>query len=105
MSLLQAIRGEMPLEGHAVDAAVARLCAELLRENRLRDEDVVAARFTAPGAVGAAAVLAAARSAGWVGIPLFVARGEAGLLAVDAHVRLKKKRRLRTVLVQPPSET
>ena len=102
MSLLQPIRGVLPLSDPSPEAVVAgatRLCDALLAHNRLRPEAVVAARLVAAGtAPGAAApTLAAVRAAGWTGIPLFFTRtaGEAPSLEVEAHVRLKRRRRLR----------
>jgi len=99
MSLLQPVRGRIPVDTtspEAVAAAARRLCDELLAWNRLRPGDVVAARFTG-GASLPASPVPAAREAGWSGIPIFFTRAadDAGLLEVEAHVRLRRKRRLR----------
>ncbi len=93
MSLLQPIRGRTPLDPASpepVAEATRRLCAALLAHNRLKAPDVVAARFASP-----ASPLDAARAAGWTGIPLFFTRTEEPVVEVEAHVRLKKRRKLR----------
>lgn len=93
MSLLQPIRGKVPLDPARpapLADATRRLCAAVLAHNRLRPADVVAARFTSPDAP-----LAAAREAGWTGIPLFFTRTDEAVLEVEAWVRLKKRRKLR----------
>lgn len=99
MSLLIPVRGSVPLpaaDPAAVAAATRRICEELLAWNRLRASDVVVARF-ACGSVQPEVPLQAARTAGWTGIPLFVTctEGAADRLEVEAHVRVRRRRRLR----------
>ena len=100
MSLLQPVRGRIPVDDptspERLEAAARRLCDELLAWNRLRPDDVVAARFVG-GASLRASPVPAARAAGWGGIPIFFTRAaDAGaVLEVEAHVRLRRKRRLR----------
>jgi chorismate mutase len=99
MSLLQPIRGRAPLDPASpapVAEATRRLCAALLAHNRLRPGDVVAAHFVSP-----ASPLEAAREAGWTGIPLFFTRSAADAVEVEAHVRLKKRRKLRPLELEP----
>jgi len=99
MSLLQTIRGKAPLDPASpapVADAARRLCAALLAHNRLRAEDVVAARFTSPDSP-----LDAVREAGWAGIPIFFTRTAADAVEVEAHVRLKKRRKLRPLELGP----
>ena len=104
MSLLQPIRGSVPLDADSPEAmaeATRRLCEGLLAHNRLRAEMIVAARFVATGADASptetAAPIETARSLGWKGIPLFFSRsaGPTASLAVEAWVRLVRKRKLR----------
>ena len=102
MSLLQPIRGRIPISPDKSPVQLAeatrRLCAELLAYNRLRPEDVVAARFVGGDSLPASPV-PTARALGWSGIPLFFTRSPdaSGMLEVEAHVRLRRKRRLRTL--------
>lgn len=102
MSLVQAIRGETPVEAstpEAIGAASARVCAELLGRNRLPPHAVIAARFRTTGGLPVEPAVEAARQAGWQGIPIFgeTARDGRPALEVEAHVRLKRKRRLKPV--------
>lgn len=104
MSLLLPIRGQIPLAHQDVETAVTRLCQGLLAHSRLAAHAVVAARFEAgPGFGDAKEVLQAARGCGWEGIPLFLAYrpSDPGVLRVEAHVRVKKRRRFRDVVVDP----
>ncbi|WP_373044394.1 chorismate mutase [Vulgatibacter sp.] len=101
MSLLQPIRGTIPLQptsAAAVAEATRRLCTELLAHNRLRPGDVVAARFVGDAGM-AVPPLDAARAVGWTGIPIFFTRSPAasGRLEVEAHVRLVRRRRLKVL--------
>lgn len=103
MSLLLPVRGRIPLGDLDGPTAVTRLCQGLVRESKVAAGAVVAARFEVGPSLGAEAILGAARSCGWEGIPLFVSRSteETGLLQVEAHVRVKRRRRFRDVTVDP----
>ena len=96
MSLLGEIRGVATAPGGEVEAAVRRLCAELLSRNRLPPAAVIAARIRVP----AEAPVDLPRELGWVGIPVFwESRGGEGV-EVIAHVRLKRRRRLHPVALE-----
>ncbi|AKU91783.1 hypothetical protein [Vulgatibacter incomptus] len=97
MSLLAAIQGDGPVEGAGVEASVAKLCAALLAENRLPPAAVVAARVRIPD--GCEPPLRALAELGLTGIPIFWEAGVDGGLRVIAHVRVKRRRRLRPVVL------
>lgn len=103
MSLLLPVRGHIPLVDQDGETAVVRLCQGLVRESKVAASAVVAARFEVGPSLGVETILAAARRCGWEGIPLFVARcgEETGSIGVEAHVRVKRRRRFRDVRLDP----
>lgn len=83
-----------------VGGALARLCAALLAENRLQPAAVVAARIRIPGTLDLPTRVP--MELGWSRIPVFWERAASGTsLEVVAHVRVKRRRRLRPVLLPP----
>lgn len=98
MSLLGEIRGVAAASGGEVEAAVRRLCAELLSRNRLPPAAVIAARIRVPAE--APSPVEVPRELGWVGIPVFWEAREGADVEVIAHVRLKRRRRLHPVALE-----
>lgn len=106
MSFVGMIRGAAPVAANdaaAIEQATRALCAALLEENHVGPADVISAIFTVSPELTAALPTDGARKAGWGGVPLFSARGRAGsppgVVEVEAHVRLRRDRRLRPVLL------
>jgi chorismate mutase len=106
MTFVGMIRGAAPVEKNdpaAIERATRDLCAALLEANHVGPGDVVSALFTVTPELTAALPARAARKAGWGGVPLFSARTRngagAGIVEVEAHVRLRRNRRLRGVLL------
>jgi monofunctional chorismate mutase len=106
MSFVGMIRGAAPVAGNEaaeIERATRELCAALLDENSLGPADVISAIVTVSPALTAALPTDGARKAGWGGVPLFSARARAGaapgIVEVEAHVRLRRDRRLRPVLL------
>ncbi|HWV38515.1 MAG TPA: hypothetical protein VN033_08550 [Vulgatibacter sp.] len=99
MSLLGEIRGIGGGPDEDVVPALRRLCAEVLARNRLPPAAVVAARIRVPAFVPGA--IAAVQELGWSRFPIFwEIRRDAGLEVV-VHVRLKRRRRLVPVALEP----
>lgn len=97
MSLLGEIRGVADAPSADVEADLRRLCVELLAQNRLPPAAVIAARIRVPNDAPAISVM---RELGWSGVPIFwEANGGPGLEVV-AHVRLKRRRRLKPVALE-----
>lgn len=106
MSFVGKLRGAAPVEANdalAIERATRQLCAALLAENHVAAEDVISAIFTVSPELTAALPTDGARKAGWGGVPLFSSRARPGsvrgVLEVEAHVRLRRNRRLRPVLL------
>jgi chorismate mutase len=72
-----AIRGAVQVERDspaAIAAAVARLCKEIARANRLSAEKIVSAIFTVTPDLASAFPARAAREQGWSGVPMLCAQ-------------------------------
>lgn len=72
-----AIRGAVQVEHDspaAITAAVARLCKEISRANRLSAEKIVSAIFTVTPDLASAFPARAAREQGWSGVPMLCAQ-------------------------------
>ncbi len=72
-----AIRGAIQVERDspaAITAAVARLCKEIVRANRLSAERIVSAIFTVTPDLASAFPARAAREQGWSGVPMLCAQ-------------------------------
>ncbi|HEY0840552.1 MAG TPA: hypothetical protein VGD74_10240 [Vulgatibacter sp.] len=96
MSLLGEIHGSAEAPPGGVAGSLRRLCTALLAENRLPAAAVVAARIRLPA--GDPVPVAVPRELGWSGIPIFwEAPAGDGEVEVIAHVRLKRRRKLKTV--------
>ncbi len=105
MSLVEEIRGDGPAPCGDLSAALRALCAALLAENRLPLTAVVAARIRIPSTLEIPS--AVPQELGWSRIPVFWEQAsppaDAGSLQVVAHVRVKRRRRLRAVSLEPAS--
>jgi chorismate mutase len=106
MSFVGMIRGAAPVAGNEaglIERATGELCAALLAENALVPADVISAIVTVSPELTAALPAHGARKAGWSGVPLFSASARAGaapgIVEIEAHVRLRRDRRLRPVLL------
>jgi chorismate mutase len=111
MSFVGMVRGAAPVDKNdpaAIEKATQELCAALLEANHVGPADVVSALFTVTPDLTAALPARAARKAGWGGVPLFSARSRSnavtGLVEVEAHVRLRRDRRLWPVLLGDAAE-
>jgi chorismate mutase len=72
-----AIRGAVQVEHDspaAITAAVARLCKEIARANRLSAKKIVSAIFTVTPDLASAFPARAAREQGWSGVPMLCAQ-------------------------------
>lgn len=113
MSLLGEIHGSAKALPGGLAEPLRRLCTALLAENHLPPAAVVAARIRLPASEGhqgdggldgsTEMPTAIPRELGWSGIPIFW-EAPAGCteLEVIAHVRLKRRRRLKTVALGAP---
>lgn len=102
MSLLTEIWADGPSDHRDPAAALERLCAALLEENRLQPQAVVAARIRLPQSQ--AFPTEVPRKLGWLRIPLFWEHGVGAGLHVEAHVRTKRRRRFRPIRLEEPHE-
>lgn len=98
MSLLGEIRGVAEAPSADVGEALRRLCVELLTRNRLPPAAVIAARIRLPAAAPPAASVL--RELGWSGAPIFWEAHQGPEIEVTAHVRLKRRRRLKPVALE-----
>ena len=98
MSLLGEIRGVAEAASADVEAALRRLCVELLARNRLPPAAVIAARIRLPA--DAPAAVPVMRELGWSGVPIFWEARQGTEIEVIAHVRLKRRRRLKPVSLE-----
>lgn len=85
------VRGAVTVDGdgpQAVAAAATALLSTLVGENGCRLEDVAAAVFTVPDDLPRANPAAAARDAGWTGVPLLMVREHGGDTDVPRCLRV-----------------
>ncbi len=79
------VAGDGPAE---VAEATTALLAALIDENRCRLEDLAAAIFTVPDDLSGGSPAAAARDAGWAGVPLLMVREHGGDTRVPRCLRV-----------------
>ncbi len=85
------VRGAITVDGYAPGAlaeATTALLTSLLSRNGCRLEDLAAAVFTVPDDLTGANPAAAAREAGWDGVPLLVVREHGGDTEVPRCLRV-----------------